>query len=60
MQRLPGSHPPNIKNRSSKHLAWLTKMKPAIRSVSNEQLQQWSNNPDAIKEIQRRAKKSKK
>ena len=32
MIRIPGSHVPNIKNRSSKHLIPLTKVKPAIRS----------------------------
>jgi hypothetical protein len=60
MRRLPGSHIPNIKNRSSKHLSWLTKIKPIVRSASNEQLQQWNNNnPDVTREIQRRAKKIK-
>lgn len=61
MRRLPGSHTPNIKNRSSKHLSWLTKIKPVVKCISNEQLQQWNNNnPDVTREIQRRAKKLKK
>jgi hypothetical protein len=38
MIRLPGSHVPNIKNRSSKHLFWLTKLRPIVRCLNNEQL----------------------
>lgn len=40
MIRVPGSHVPNIKNRSSKHLIPLTKVKPAIRSMSNAALEE--------------------
>lgn len=60
MVRLPGSHSPNIKNRSSKQYCWLTKMKPIVRCVSNEQLQQWANNnvPGANKELKRRQNRS--
>ena len=43
MRRLPGSHVPNIKNRSSKQNTWLTKLRPIMRCVSNEQLNAWSN-----------------
>ena len=38
MVRVPGSHAPNSKNRSSKHLIPLTKIRPAIRSASNAAL----------------------
>jgi hypothetical protein len=59
MIRLPGGHVPNIKNRSSKHLFWLTKLKPIIRCVNNEQLNKWlgktSLNVNA--EIERRKKR---
>lgn len=40
MVRIPGSHVPNIKNRSSKHLIPLTKVKPAVRSMSNAMLEE--------------------
>ena len=53
MIRLPGSHAPNIKNRSSKHLGWLTKMKPIVRSLSNAALNEL-NTPAANKEKKRR------
>jgi len=41
MRRLPGSHAPNIKNRSSKQLGWLCGPghKPVYRSLSNAALQ---------------------
>ena len=59
MQRLPGSHPPNIKNRSSKHLAWLTKIRPIVRCVNNEQLNALVgiSSYNVAKEIQRRKTK---
>jgi hypothetical protein len=44
MRRIPGSHAPNIKNRSSKHLIWFTKMKPALWSMSGAQLEALSKN----------------
>lgn len=56
MRRLPGNHMPNIKNRSSKHLTWLTKMKPVVRSLSNAALQEMVGT-DVAKEIKRRANK---
>lgn len=40
MVRIPGSHSANIKNRSSKHLILLTKVKPVIRSMSNAALEE--------------------
>ena len=43
MRRIPGTHVPNIKNRSSKQLIWFTKIKPVERSMSNEQLKDLSN-----------------
>lgn len=41
MRRLPGSHVPNIRNRSSKQLGWLcgSGHKPVYRSLSNTALQ---------------------
>lgn len=62
MVRAPGSHPPNIKNRSSKHLIKLTKIKSAYRSMSNEALykKQKAGDNDASKELNRRAKKASK
>lgn len=59
MRRIPGSHTPNIKNRSSKHLSWLTKMKPIVRSMNNEELAK-SKLPEAHKELIRRQKKNEK
>jgi hypothetical protein len=57
MVRTPGSHIPNIKNRSSKHLIPFTKIRPIVRCVSNEQLQKWNNGSyEVTKEIQRRVK----
>lgn len=40
MRRLPGTHPANIKNRSSKHLGWLCGPghKPLVRSMSSSAL----------------------
>lgn len=59
MIRLPGSHAPNIKNRSSKHLGWLTKQKPIYRSMSNVALAEYTTE-GAAKERKRRAKKHEK
>lgn len=59
MRRLPGSHEPNNKNRSSKHLNWLTKQKSPYRSMSNEALAAL-NNTEALAERTRRAKKNEK
>ena len=58
MVRAPGSHPPNIKNRSSKHLICLTKNKSIYRSMSNEALAACSSLGEARKEIDRRKKKN--
>lgn len=70
MRRLPGSHIPNIKNRSSKQLGWLCGRgyKPVYRSMSNAALQEIVNTEAdkkmkgqsywlARKELDRRAKK---
>ena len=59
MRRIPGSHEPNTKNRSSKQLVPLTKYRPAIRSMSNEALTAM-NSKEALKERTRRAKKAEK
>lgn len=59
MVRIPGEHPPNIKNRSSKQHILLTKIKPAVKSMSNEMLNKY-NTPDAVKERKRREKKHQK
>ena len=60
MIRAPGSHPANIKNRSSKQYFKLTKFKSAYRSMSNEALyeKQKAGDNDASKELNRRAKKN--
>jgi hypothetical protein len=49
----------NIKNRSSKHFICLTKIKPIIRCISNEQLNDWANKNivGAQAEIKRRQKR---
>ncbi len=57
MVRAPGEHVPNIKNRSSKHLIPLTKIKPIVRCMSNEALNNLSSD-DAARERKRRAKKN--
>ena len=63
MRRIPGSHVPNIKNRSSKHLAAFTKLRPIYRSLSNAALEEMAKgdgkhkNYDAEKELNRRRKK---
>lgn len=69
MRRLPGSHVPNIKNRSSKQLGWLTGIKPVYRSMSKTKLQDIINSEAekkvkgqsywlARKELDRRTKKN--
>ena len=62
MRRIPGTHVPNIKNRSSKQLIWFTKIKPAERSMSNEQLKDLSKKGYKLadKELTRRSNKMKK
>lgn len=62
MVRIPGSHAPNIKNRSSKHLIPLTKCKSAYRSMSNTALEEMvkdtkNKNWNAQAELNRRQKK---
>ena len=61
MIQIPGTHVPPIKNRSSKHLYLLTKVKPAVKSASNAALEEFgkSNALGVHKEIKRRAKKAK-
>ena len=62
MRRTPGTHVPNIKNRSSKQLIWFTKIKPVERSMSNEQLKDLSKKGYKLadKELTRRSNKMKK
>ena len=62
MRRIPGTHIPNIKNRSSKQLSWFTKMKPIERSMSNDCLKDLSKKgyKPADKELTRRSNKMKK
>ena len=55
MRRLAGSHEPNNKNRSSKHLNLLIGCKPVYRSMSNAALSEF-NTKGAAKERARRAK----
>ncbi len=57
MVRAPGSHPPNIKNRSSKYLICLTKRKSIFRSMSNEALAAYKC-AEAQAELHRREKKN--
>ena len=63
MVRIPGSHAPNIKNRSSKHLIPLTKCRSFFRTLSNAALEEMAKgdgknrNYDAQKELNRRQKK---
>ena len=59
MVRVPGSHAPNIKNRSSKQYICLTKVRPLVRSMSNEALNAWSSSK-ARAELHRREKKREK
>lgn len=60
MIQIPGQHVPTVKNRSSKHLYLLTKVKPAVKSASNAVLEEWGkgNGQGVHKEIKRRAKKT--
>lgn len=64
MVRIPGSHAPAIKNRSSKHLIPLTKMRPIYRCLSNAALEKMAKSDgknkgdyNAQKELNRRQKK---
>ena len=59
MRRIVGSHEPNNKNRSSKHLNLLIGQKSMYRSMSNAALAECKN-PAARKEEARRAKKHEK
>ena len=56
MIQTPGTHVPTISNRSSKHLFPLCKMKPAVKSMSNAALAEYSC-AEARKELSRRQKK---
>lgn len=60
MIRTPGSHIPNIKNRSSKQNYKLTKFKPVVRSWSNEKLSKHAGDVEVQKEISRRNHKNEK
>lgn len=62
MRRVSGSHAPNSKNRSSKHLTMLMGYKNIYRSMNNTMLKSLSSNGDfsASKEQERRIKKAKK
>ena len=59
MRRTPGGHVPNIKNRSSKHLACMTKCKPAVRSMSNAALDQMNTKAASMEKKRRAEKKAK-
>ena len=66
MRRLPGTHPANIRNRSSKHISLCgVGHKPVVRSASNAALEEMAK-PDkkgrtmcleAERELTRRCKK---
>ena len=56
MRRILGDHAPNAKNRSSKQLVGLTKVKPFYKSLSNAALAEYRTN-GAQQERERRAKK---
>lgn len=58
MRRLPGKYTPNAKNRSSKDIVWLTKIKPIYRSMNGSFLKKLASNGDyrATKELNRRDK----
>ena len=56
MRRTPGEHAPNAKNRSSKQLVGLTKVKPFYKSLSNDALAEYKTK-GAQQERERRAKK---
>lgn len=59
MVRVTGLAQKDLRNRSSKHLICLTKMKPAVMSMSNEKLDKLVATGDkfAIAEKKRRDKK---
>ena len=59
MIQIPGTHVPPIKNRSSKQYYKLTKVKPAVKSMSNAHLAELAKggDRDAMKEQNRRNKK---
>ena len=57
MRRLPGSHPANIRNRSSKHLGWLCGIKPVMKTLSNDALAEFTCK-EAAAERTRRDKKN--
>lgn len=59
MIQIPGQHVPRVKNRSSKNLYFLTKIKPAVKCASNAVLEEWAKGTGAgvHKEIKRRADK---
>ena len=59
MTQIPGQHVPPIKNRSSKHLIKLTKVKPAVKSMSTARVAELAKagDRDAMRENTRRNKK---
>ena len=59
MRRTPGSHEPNNKNRSSKHLSCMTGYRPIIRTLSNAALAEMQG-AEAKREIERRKRKNEK
>jgi phage replication-related protein YjqB (UPF0714/DUF867 family) len=59
MRRISGTHPANIKNRSSKDLSIMMTYKNVYRSMSNEMLNRLDN-IQAKKELTRRTKKAEK
>lgn len=61
MVRVSFLHQQTTKNRSSKHLIPLTRIKDAVRSMNNEQLQKLAATSRAAQaELNRRAKKASK
>ena len=60
MVRVRGLFQKQTKNRSSKDLICLTKMKPAVRSMPNKKLAELAarGDKDAAAEIHRRSKKN--
>lgn len=58
MRRLPGKYTPNAKNRSSKDISWLTKIRPIYRCLNGAFLKKLANNGNslALKELNRRDK----
>lgn len=59
MRRVSGMFTKQLKNRSSKHLAWIPPFDDAMRSMSNTALEALAKKEvgPAEKELQRRAKK---